>query len=521
MRSASIGTSRKRGLVARFVRALNAHVAPIAIFLFSTVLLYLYKPFSRFETGDNALYDYIAQSILRGQLSYRDVVDVKGPASTYLSALAMEIGRAIGVPDVIAVRLLYIVLAALLCVVTYLVAEVYLESRLAALIAALLPLMVSRYDEFMTAGTEPKLPMMLFGLLSLLMIARDRPLWAGVCSMLACLSWQPGLMFAGVAILIHTQYLTRWRDRRALKVVIGAGIPLAIVLLYFHWKGALGDLWSYTIVFNYSVAAPHGERGLAGGLLHLWNVMLRVFESHSFIILTSSAAGLLMFVLARVRSKRRATQAFRSADLFRDAVVMPPLIYLAFCCINLQGGPDLIPFFAFIGMFAGWFFVEGSRLITVDRTAKLLGRSVPLRHVIPAGVVLVILGFALVRAHRYGVGEVWTLQREEDEARLVGSLLGQNDKIFVHGTVELLVLLNKPNLNPYVDLDAGKDDYIAQRNYGGSFQALVDEIESQTPKIVAVSRLRDVAHRAELETWVAERYSPLKLELFNGVYVRR
>jgi len=72
-----------------------------------------------------------------------------------------------------------------------------------------------------------------------------------------------------------------------------------------------------------------------------------------------------------------------------------------------------------------------------------------------------------------------------------------------------------------VDLDAGKDDYIATRDYGGSFQALVDEMDSQAPKIVAISRLRNVAHRAELERWVAERYSPLKLEFFTGVYVRK
>jgi hypothetical protein len=178
--------------------------------------------------------------------------------------------------------------------------------------------------------------------------------------------------------------------------------------------------------------------------------------------------------------------------------MLPLLIYLGFCLINLQSGPDLIPFFTFVGVFAGWFFVEGSRIIAGDRTVKLRAYSICLRHVIPAGALLLTLGLAFIRGHRYSVGEVWTLQREKQEARLVGAMPAPDDKMFVHGTVELLVLLNRPNVNAYVDLDAGKDDYIAQRNYGGSFQALIDEIESQRPKVVAVSRLRNVAHRAEL-----------------------
>jgi hypothetical protein len=520
MSTVAVSASGNHRLPQRLTRALNVRMLPFGIFLFSTMLLLSYKPFSRFETGDNALYDYIAQSILRGQLSYRDVVDVKGPGSTYLSALAIEIGRQFGVKDVLAVRLLNIVLAGLLCVIIYAVAEMYFRSRVAGLIAALAPLAASRYCEFLTGGTEPKLPMILFGMLSLLMIARDRPLWAGILSMLACLCWQPGLMFTGVAFVVHSRYLTSWRDRRALKVLIGAAIPLAIVLLYFYSKGALSDLWSYAVVVNYSMAAQQGQRDVVDAMLHLRNVMQRVFGTDA-IMLVLSAAGLLMFLAIRARSKRQLKEALQSEDLFRDALIMPPVIYLAFCLIDLQGGPDLIPLVPFIGLFTAWFFVEASRLVVGDRAARLRSHSVQLSHVIPACVLLLILVVALIRAHRYGIGVAWTLENEEQEARLVGDLLGPNDVMFVHGTVELLVLLNRANLNPYVDFDAGKDDFIARRNYGGSFQALIDEIESQAPKVVALSRLRGVAHREDLERWVAERYSPLNLELLPDVYVRR
>src|SRR5690242_4763328 len=63
----------------------------VAVFCFAVVITLGYRPFSQMVIGDTAFYDYIAQSILRGQLPYRDTVDIKFPGSAYLSALAMAV----------------------------------------------------------------------------------------------------------------------------------------------------------------------------------------------------------------------------------------------------------------------------------------------------------------------------------------------------------------------------------------------------------------------------------------------
>ena len=68
--------------------------------------------------------------------------------------------------------------------------------------------MPAHFSEWMVTGTQPKLPMILFGLLSVLLIGKQRPYWAGFFSMLSCLCWQPGLMFTGVAVLMFSRYLT-------------------------------------------------------------------------------------------------------------------------------------------------------------------------------------------------------------------------------------------------------------------------------------------------------------------------
>src|SRR5215510_3587215 len=221
-------------------------IAFIALLIGSGVML-LYSPLRHMESGDSAGYDYMAQSILRGQVPYRDAIDSKGPGSLYLSALVMLLGRAFGIQDIIAVRLFYVVLAGVLCALTYLVALAYLRSHLAAMIAFAIPLVSEQFAEMIVEGTRPKIPMIIFGMLTLLLIAKDKPFWAGVCSMLSCLCWQPGLAFTGVALLIFSRYFTSWRDSRALKVLVGAAIPLAGVVLYFSAVGALGDLWTWTV----------------------------------------------------------------------------------------------------------------------------------------------------------------------------------------------------------------------------------------------------------------------------------
>src|SRR5438128_11545740 len=90
-------------------------------FLFGATVMMMYHPFSQPEAGDPSIYDYIAQSILRGQLPYRDVIDIKWPGSSYLSALAMLAGKPFGLRDVLAVRLLQLLLVGLLAAINFLV----------------------------------------------------------------------------------------------------------------------------------------------------------------------------------------------------------------------------------------------------------------------------------------------------------------------------------------------------------------------------------------------------------------
>src|SRR5262245_39754360 len=96
----------KNSLWARLDRICDARRLTLLAFLIGVLVMVLYKPFARPEVGDPTIYDYVAQSILRGQLPYRDVIDIKSPGSQYLSAAAIALGRVFDVRDIFAIRTL-------------------------------------------------------------------------------------------------------------------------------------------------------------------------------------------------------------------------------------------------------------------------------------------------------------------------------------------------------------------------------------------------------------------------------
>src|SRR5512144_3190023 len=112
-------------------------------------------------------------------------------------------------------------------------------------------------------------------------------------------------------------------------------------------------------------------------------------------------------------------------------------------------------------------------------------------------VFVVIFVVVFVRAGSFRLRGL-KLQDQDAAMLQLRQQLRPDDKIYVHGAVELLVLLNVPNLNPYVDFDWGKVDFIASRR-GVNFDQLIDEMEAESPEYVSITRLRRVHHRVDLE----------------------
>ncbi|MCI0486879.1 MAG: DolP-mannose mannosyltransferase, partial [Blastocatellia bacterium] len=416
--------------------------------------------------ADRAIWDYFAQVIARGGVPYRDVVEIKTPLSAYISAGAILAGRPFGLRDVIAIRLVYIFLAALTVAFTFLVAHCYFRSRRIALLAATVMLAFNSFAILSSSGTQPKTLVMLFGLMALWAVMRERPFAAGLFGMLSMLSWQPGLLFAGVALLAFSRHLTRWRDGKALKVIAGAAVPLVIFVMYLWMAGGLRDFYLWCFHYNYTVYGPRESRSLQGSLEQLRRLIHGNYSSETIYFYLAVAGTVIAFVKEGLRTKADGIKGLLDRAP-HHAMLIAPLAYFAFCAVNLQGAADLFPLLPFVGIFAAV-----AAVFTLDRAALLVKRLTPRLHTstlkIAAFVpVLGIIFFSSVADTFFFEVERVTLQDQEEVVEEMRAHLEPGDKIFVHGQAELLVLSRLPNASKYFFFDRGKDAYLDQIEPGG------------------------------------------------------
>lgn len=466
--------------------------------------------------GDRANWDYFAQVIARGGVPYRDVVNIKSPLSAYIGAAAILVSKPLGLGDVLAIRITFFALAVLTLGFTFLVALDYFKSIRIAFFAATVMLTFDAFARFNAGGIQPKTPMVLFGLVTLWAIDKDRPLTAGVFGMLSALTWQPGLLFVGAAGLAFSRYLTSWRYRKAARMLAGAAIPLVILLAYFWASGALESFYLWNIHFNATVYAPHEARSLENFFKHL-SKLLNGFYHNSRDYFYLALAGLCIAIWQESRRgiKHGGRRLLERAST--HAVIVAPLVYFGFCMIDIQSGPDLIPLVPFVAVFAAV-----ALEFVVEQTANLFSRVRKNHAAIESWATVAIIGFILYRnvsGASFFERAFPTLKDQGPAVEEITSHLEPGDKIFVHGRTEILVLSGLTSASKYFLLDRGKARYLDQVEPGG-FDGWLERLKSEPPKIVVLDRLGTDGALKPLEDWVAAEYR-LRINRVFAYYIRQ
>ena len=488
------------------------------IVLLVAIVAYLQTQFWKQPSGgDWANWDYMAQVIARGGVPYRDAVNIKSPVSAYIGATAIIATRPFGLRDVFAIRIVFILLSALTVAITFLVTREYFSDTRTALLAATILLTIEPFIAMNVKGVQPKTPMVLFGLVTLWAIAREHPYMAGVFAMLSALSWQPGLLFLGVAVLGFSRYFTRWRDLKLAKLLIGALIPLTIVLAYFWIAGVLTDFYRWNIHYNATVYAPREARSLSDFIEHLSDMLKGYFRASRVYFYIAAIGLLIAFGRELKRGGERGGRYM--LDLSRThAVMIAPLAYFTFCMIDIQGRPDIIPLLPFVAIFSAFAlgFVMTRETNLISRVWSNANRTVisNIAFVILFGLVILIgqNGFSNPLAFP-------TLQDQDNGVAEIVSHLQPEDKIFVHGSTEILVLSGLSNASKYFFLDRGKDQYLDRIEPGG-FEGWLERLKSERPKVIALSRIAPGDRIEELQVWVAQEYD-LRVNSVFTYYLRR
>ena len=515
--AAAVAPRRQNQMIER-TQLLDRRSLFLLTLILATLSVMPYQFWKQPSIIDRANWDYFAQVIARGGVPYRDVVNIKSPLSAYIGASAIVVAKPLGLRDVFAIRVVYLFLSSLTVGFTFLVAHDYFKSRRVAVLAGVIMMAFNLFGDANCGGVQPKTPMILFGLISLWAIQKDKPFTAGLAGMLAALSWQPGLLFVGVACLAFSRYLTRWRDLKAINLIAGAATPLAIFIVYFWWEGALRDVYWWNIEYNLTVDAPRGLRTIPGLVDRFTRLMKGAFRSE-WPYFVMSLVGLAIAGWRGLRGGAKGSMTRHIDNAPRHAVFIAPFIYFAFCTINIQGGVDLIPLLPFVAIFAGVAIVS-----VLDWGADLLSRTKlrPPRSAVDAGAHAGVLALVLILS----VADVlWvriefpTLKDQDKEVAEITSHLRAGDQIYVHGLAEILVLSGLPNADRHFFLDRGKDTYLDRVEPGG-FAGWLERLKAKRPKVVAIERTKFVEHKDDFFDWVRADYEEHKGSVFT-YYLRR
>ncbi|HVF89483.1 MAG TPA: DolP-mannose mannosyltransferase [Blastocatellia bacterium] len=494
-----------------FLRGLRAQFLIVVV---ATGVVYSQVRFTELsEKGDTAIWDYIAQVISRGGVPYRDVVDNKAPLSAYIGAAAILVARPFGLRDIYALRLAYIFLAALTVGATFLAAMLFFESRSIAILSTLVMLTFNSFIISNSTGIQPKTVMVLFGLVALCASVKDRPFASGAAGMCSALCWQPGLLFNAAAFIAETDYFRRWRNRRIAALALGCLLPLAACIIYFKAAGALKDFYTWTIDYNTSVYAPRGLRSPDRTLQVFLRALLRSYSKEAAYF-SIGLAGYIMAIFAALY--RKSAPALHGSQ--KQAILVAPSIYLAFCFINLQGAADLIPLLPFVAIFSAfalWSFISWIAGMVARHSSARSGERV--RQLAFIGLICLICVVSLF--DKIGHRRTPSLLDQDAEIARMKDLLMPGDEIFINGPLEILVLSGLPNASRYIYLAREEDKYLAQVEPGG-FDAWFESLKARKPKIVSFSRLNPVGRKDDFMRWAREEYISFKGEAIS-YYVRK
>lgn len=239
--------------VAWVARHLDGAVA--ALLTLAAAVVYLLPGLDARLDRDPGVYAYGGQQVAEGVPPYVGILNRAGPLAHLVPGAAVLLARVAGKDDLLAVRALFLVLAAAAVGVTYLLARRVFDSRQAGLVAALALLAAHGLARAAVEGPREKTVMVLLLLLALLAGARGAWLLAGACVALATLTWQPVFLaaFAGVltmALLVRPGPGDPSRRTAALRVVLGGLAPTALAVLGFALVGHLRTAVDAFVLIN-------------------------------------------------------------------------------------------------------------------------------------------------------------------------------------------------------------------------------------------------------------------------------
>src|ERR687885_373343 len=461
---------------------------------------------------DYSIYLYSGQRMAEGIPPYVSIFDHKGPLSPMIAGLGVMLSKLTGSDDVYTVRVLFFATGCLTVVAVYLLGKSVFRSHVAGFFAALTFLGFYAYGYPAASGPEPKTPMVLFQTLSLLLASQKRWFWAGCFGSLAFLVWQPMGVFSVVVFVLAVSRPKGERRDAVFRALGGIATPLLVIVGYFYYYGALGELLDGVVLFNalYLTRGEYTTAPLASRVLSdptLSQTLLDpslLWESVSDIVLPymTMLVPIVIGLAMIIRLYFLRPYQYRFAPILLSFLAPPLWAFVDFALSE--------DFFVYLPYAAIGF---GAFVVWVIRRAKIPWLAGTLLGVALLGIAIANT-FEEVNAPAADklLATNISLSEQREGASQIQKRFGKDIRIASINSPQVLVLLHRENPNPYLFITAGIDRYIDAKEPGG-FEGWLRGLETSDVisffgegQALLPGDEASTEHREELLGWLGSHY---------------
>ena len=428
------------------------------------LVVFVVQGFDSILTRDLALYAYGGQQTVEGVPPYVSVLNRAGPLAHLVPAIGVAAARVVGMDDILAMRLLMLLISVACVWLLYLLSRDLFNSRLAGVASASALLTFAGFVTYAVGGPREKTTLTLFVILAFWTVVKQRWLLAGVCVALATLTWQPSFIVGVFAAGVAMAGLRRPAVLPAgIRFAVGGLIPTALISAGFALAGALQALLDGFVLINSRYTTP-------GRFYDFYARVDLLFEGFgvSFVVILAGLVAVVVF--AAMRSK----DAFRSHDA-RD-------LALVGIGVATVGGVVWSLF-----VFNGWadlMVLLPAAAVGVGAVAAEVQSRVPARIGVPIlvtwSVTCLVAGLVTSFANREEV-----LDQQRAEVAAMFAAVPSDATVMSVGGPEPLVLTHRTNPIRHQMFLAGLDDYVDD-TWPGGLDGLADQIAQDEPTFVTV-----------------------------------
>jgi hypothetical protein len=424
--------------------------------------------------ADNQHYFFIAERAASGVAPHVSQFDPKNALGMLITAGAIDIGRALGIDDVVASRVVSVLAGGIALGLVWPLAHAIAGSVTAAWVAVVGMLSLERFAAMSAMGSQPKVFLVAFLEASLLSVAYGHAALAGLTAAAAFLCWQPAgvLLVAGPASLL----VERGGVRRAAAFIVAASVPIILYEVYFVYHGAVAEQIEQALIFpaRYMDSFPATLRPVLRRGSWVFAVAQGVDES-SFIPLAALVALVIFWVQILRRSTPVARAFYGRADRIYFALVGH--VALLCCFVSFQGFPDRFWLDPLMAIAAGWLVAAVADLLTSWLAA------VPW-HRIAKGACIAAIAIMLV-AGRWNFRDMDGLAAQRRAAEALGEIMRAGYTVYAVGCTHLLAFNHTNNFTPFGFYFRGVSDYLHAKTHGRGYVPLRD---GKMPDVILVSR---------------------------------